>query len=160
MWLPTASSSSALPLKTFTVPLPFLSRLHWSFPRSVDPGALGAAAAVAPRGRLGKRGRPRPATTRPPIGYVDPIAAVGQCRRGRLRDRYTTSCGCDRAEIWAGSDIERTHHHCLRITEEGARLLSGRVRNDETELLTLIGDVLDTSRDVLWALDPHHGDFF
>ncbi|WP_331000733.1 hypothetical protein [Streptomyces luteolifulvus] len=42
----------------------------------------------------------------------------------------------------------------------GTRLLSGRVQNDETELLALVGDVLNTSRDVLWALDLNHGDFF
>ncbi|MFE6366077.1 IS110 family transposase [Streptomyces sp. NPDC057806] len=60
-------------------------------------------------------------------------------------------------EIWAGVDIGKTHHHCVVINAEGKRLLSRRVENDETELLALISDVLETSRDVLWAVDLNHG---
>ena len=60
-------------------------------------------------------------------------------------------------EIWAGLDIGKTHHHAVVIDTEGKRLLSRRVRNDETELLTLIGDVLEISDDVLWALDLNRG---
>nr|WP_211257280.1 IS110 family transposase [Streptomyces megasporus] len=60
-------------------------------------------------------------------------------------------------EIWAGVDIGKTHHHAVVINAHGERLLSRRVRNDESELLELIGDVLDISRDVLWAVDLNHG---
>nr|WTB09015.1 IS110 family transposase [Streptomyces antimycoticus] len=60
-------------------------------------------------------------------------------------------------EIWAGVDIGTTHHHAVVINAEGKRLLSRRVQNDETELLALIGDVLERSRDVLWAVDLNHG---
>ncbi|MFE6339105.1 IS110 family transposase [Streptomyces sp. NPDC057798] len=60
-------------------------------------------------------------------------------------------------EIWAGVDIGKTHHHCVVINAEGKRLLSRRVENDETELLALISDVLEISRDVLWAVDLNHG---
>ncbi|MET9833518.1 IS110 family transposase [Streptomyces sp. NPDC006385] len=60
-------------------------------------------------------------------------------------------------EIWAGVDIGKTHHHCVVINTDGERLLSRRVQNDETELLQLIGDVLDISRDALWAVDLNHG---
>lgn len=60
-------------------------------------------------------------------------------------------------EIWAGVDIGKTHHHCVVINAEGERLLSRRVANDESELLALIGDVLEISRDVLWAVDLNHG---
>nr|WP_211265893.1 IS110 family transposase [Actinacidiphila oryziradicis] len=60
-------------------------------------------------------------------------------------------------EIWAGVDVGKTHHHCAVINAEGSRLLSRRVQNDETELLKLIGDVLEISRDVLWAVDLNHG---
>ncbi|UTP28414.1 IS110 family transposase [Streptomyces rapamycinicus] len=60
-------------------------------------------------------------------------------------------------EIWAGVDIGKTHHHAVVINAEGKRLLSRRVQNDETELLALIGDVLEISRDVLWAVDLNHG---
>ncbi|GAA4019631.1 IS110 family transposase [Streptomyces marokkonensis] len=60
-------------------------------------------------------------------------------------------------EIWAGVDIGKTHHHCVVINTDGERLLSRRVLNDETELLQLIGDVLEISTDVLWAVDLNHG---
>ncbi|WP_148587985.1 IS110 family transposase [Streptomyces sp. WAC01526] len=60
-------------------------------------------------------------------------------------------------EIWAGVDIGKTHHHCVVINERGERLLSRRVQNDESELLTLIGDVLDVSQDALWAVDLNNG---
>ncbi|WP_245646366.1 IS110 family RNA-guided transposase [Nocardiopsis trehalosi] len=60
-------------------------------------------------------------------------------------------------EIWAGVDIGKEHHHCVVINADGERLLSRRVLNDETELLQLIGDVLEVSTDVLWAVDLNHG---
>ncbi|GAB2622736.1 IS110 family transposase [Streptomyces capparidis] len=60
-------------------------------------------------------------------------------------------------QIWAGLDIGKTHHHAVVIDAEGKRLLSRRVKNDETELLTLIGDVLEISGDVLWAIDLNRG---
>ncbi|ELP66224.1 IS110 family transposase [Streptomyces turgidiscabies] len=60
-------------------------------------------------------------------------------------------------DIWAGVDIGKTHHYAVAINAEGKRLLSRRIRNDETELLTLIGDVLEKSDDVLWAVDLNHG---
>ncbi|MBP2400718.1 transposase [Streptomyces syringium] len=60
-------------------------------------------------------------------------------------------------EIWAGLDIGKEHHHCVVIDATGERLLSRRVLNDETQLLELIGDVLDLSEDVLWAVDINRG---
>jgi transposase len=60
-------------------------------------------------------------------------------------------------EIWAGLDIGKEQHHCVVLDEQGQRLLSRKVFNDETELLQLIGDVLALSRDVLWAVDINHG---
>ncbi|MFF8569128.1 IS110 family transposase [Streptomyces albidoflavus] len=60
-------------------------------------------------------------------------------------------------EIWAGVDIGKTHHHAVVINADGKRLLSRRIANDESELLTLIGDVLEMSADALWAVDLNHG---
>ncbi|CAM4391058.1 IS110 family transposase [Nocardiopsis rhodophaea] len=60
-------------------------------------------------------------------------------------------------EIWAGVDIGKTHHHVVVINADGERLLSRRVHNDESELLDLLGDVLEISPDVLWAVDLNHG---
>ncbi|MFZ4297662.1 IS110 family transposase [Streptomyces cinereoruber] len=60
-------------------------------------------------------------------------------------------------EIWAGLDIGKKHHHAVVIDADGKRLLSRRVMNDESELLQLIGDVLEISGDVLWAVDINTG---
>ncbi|WP_199577179.1 IS110 family transposase [Streptomyces sp. CRB46] len=60
-------------------------------------------------------------------------------------------------EIWAGLDIGKKHHHAVVIDADDKRLLSRRLMNDETELLQLIGDVLEISRDVLWAVDINTG---
>ncbi len=59
--------------------------------------------------------------------------------------------------IWAGIDAGKTHHHCVVIDDTGKRLLSRRVANDETELLRLLGDVLDLGDVVAWGIDLADG---
>lgn len=59
--------------------------------------------------------------------------------------------------IWAGVDIGKEHHHCVVINQDGERLLSRRVLNDESALLELIGDVLALDEDALWAVDLNGG---
>ena len=54
-------------------------------------------------------------------------------------------------------DIGKEHHHCVVINDNGERLLSRRVRNDETELLALMADVLAIDADPLWAIDLNCG---
>ncbi|MFE6555165.1 IS110 family transposase [Streptomyces sp. NPDC057746] len=61
------------------------------------------------------------------------------------------------ARIWAGTDIGKTHHHCVVLDAEGKRLLSRRVLNDEPELLALLADVLALDEDVVWAVDVADG---
>jgi hypothetical protein len=61
------------------------------------------------------------------------------------------------ARIWAGTDIGKTHHHCVVLDVEGKRLLSRRVLNDEPELLSLLADVLALGEDVIWAVDVADG---
>ncbi|MFD8391891.1 IS110 family transposase [Streptomyces sp. NPDC059680] len=61
------------------------------------------------------------------------------------------------AQIWAGTDIGKTHHHCVVLDAEGKRLLSRRVLNDEPELLALLADVLAISGGVVWAVDVADG---
>ncbi|MDH6708802.1 transposase [Kitasatospora sp. MAA19] len=61
------------------------------------------------------------------------------------------------AQIWAGTDIGKTHHHCVVLDTEGRKLLSRRVLNDEPELLALLADVLALDEDVLWAVDVADG---
>ena len=45
------------------------------------------------------------------------------------------------AQVWAGVDTGKTHHHCVVIDPDGRRLLSRRVANDEQELLALLAAV-------------------
>jgi transposase len=59
--------------------------------------------------------------------------------------------------VWAGIDIGKEHHHCVVIDPDGKRLLSRRVSNDETELLTLAADVAALGNDVTWAVDVVDG---
>ncbi|AUI53864.1 IS110 family transposase (plasmid) [Arthrobacter crystallopoietes] len=56
-------------------------------------------------------------------------------------------------------DAGKTHHHCVVIDDEGTRLFSQRVANDETDLLELIGSVaaLGGGGEVVWAVDLNHG---
>ncbi|WP_405189645.1 IS110 family transposase [Streptomyces anulatus] len=59
--------------------------------------------------------------------------------------------------IWAGIDAGKTHHHCVAINEEGRRLLSRRVANDEPDLLELLTDVLALGETVAWGIDLADG---
>ncbi|NJP48454.1 IS110 family RNA-guided transposase [Actinacidiphila epipremni] len=61
------------------------------------------------------------------------------------------------ARIWAGTDIGKTHHHCVVLDADGKRLLSRRVLNDEPELLALFADVMAINEDVVWAVDVADG---
>ncbi|WP_308363831.1 IS110 family transposase [Streptomyces sp. ISL-86] len=61
------------------------------------------------------------------------------------------------AQIWAGTDIGKTHHHCVVLDTEGRKRLSRRVLNDEPELLALLADVLAIDEDVVWAVDVADG---
>ncbi|MFE6946694.1 IS110 family RNA-guided transposase, partial [Streptomyces chartreusis] len=61
------------------------------------------------------------------------------------------------AQIWAGTDIGKTHHHCVVLNAEGKRLLSRRVPNDEPDLLALLADVLAIDENVVWAVDVADG---
>ncbi|MFD3657992.1 IS110 family transposase, partial [Streptomyces sp. NPDC058620] len=59
--------------------------------------------------------------------------------------------------IWAGIDAGKTHHHCVAINEDGRRLLSRRVANDEPDLLELLTDVLALGETVAWGIDLADG---
>lgn len=62
-------------------------------------------------------------------------------------------------ELWAGTDAGKAEHHCTVIDADGAKVLSRRVPNDETELLQLLGDVLALADGdpVTWAVDLNAG---
>lgn len=59
--------------------------------------------------------------------------------------------------VWAGVDAGKGHHHCVVIDEQGRRLLSRRVANEEPELLALMTDVLALGDEVTWAIDLADG---
>lgn len=62
-------------------------------------------------------------------------------------------------ELWAGTDAGKAEHHCTVIDSDGAVVLSRRVPNNETELLELLGDVLELAGAdaVTWAVDLNAG---
>lgn len=65
-------------------------------------------------------------------------------------------------ELWAGIDAGKDHHHCVLIDDEGNRLLSRKVANDEVALTELITQVraLAAGREILWAThlkEPRQG---
>ena len=62
-------------------------------------------------------------------------------------------------ELWAGTDAGKGEHHCTVIDADGTKVLSRRVPNSETELLELLGAVLDLadSGPVTWAVDLNAG---
>lgn len=61
--------------------------------------------------------------------------------------------------FWAGVDAGKTHHHCVVIDEDGARLLSRKVANTEDEILALLADVtgLADAGELVWATDLNQG---
>ncbi len=62
-------------------------------------------------------------------------------------------------ELWAGTDAGKGEHHCTVIDADGTKVLSRRVPNSETELLELLGAVLDLADGgpVTWAVDLNAG---
>lgn len=60
-------------------------------------------------------------------------------------------------QVWAGIDAGKTHHHCVVIDDQGRRLLSRRVANDEATLHQLISDVLGLGEVSSWAIDLNAG---
>ncbi|WP_426624412.1 IS110 family transposase [Leifsonia sp. McL0607] len=62
-------------------------------------------------------------------------------------------------QIWAGIDAGKTHHHCVVVDEEGKRLLSRKIANDESEILALLSEVaqLADGAPICWATDMAQG---
>lgn len=62
-------------------------------------------------------------------------------------------------QLWAGVDAGKSHHHCVVIDNDGKRLLSKRIPNDENSILELIADVcaLVETAEISWATDMNRG---
>jgi transposase len=64
------------------------------------------------------------------------------------------------ADLFAGIDAGKSHHHCVVIDTDGNRLLSQKIANAETVITTLIDEVnslTDPSGSVTWATDLNRG---
>ncbi|WP_316527491.1 IS110 family transposase [Kitasatospora brasiliensis] len=55
--------------------------------------------------------------------------------------------------VWAGVDAGKGHHWAAVVDEGGARLWSKKVDNDETAILTALGEILALADQVHWAVD-------
>lgn len=58
-----------------------------------------------------------------------------------------------RARVWAGVDAGKGHHWAAVVDGTGATLWSKKINNDETAILTAMGEILDLADDVSWAVD-------
>lgn len=60
-------------------------------------------------------------------------------------------------QAWAGIDAGKGHHHLVVINQDGRRLMSRRVANDEVEIRQAIDDALAIAEQVTWAIDLADG---
>ncbi|NKY89918.1 IS110 family transposase [Nocardia veterana] len=58
-----------------------------------------------------------------------------------------------RAQVWAGVDAGKGHHWAAVVDETGATLWSRKIDNDETAILTAIGEIMSLAEEVHWAVD-------
>ena len=58
-----------------------------------------------------------------------------------------------RARVRAGIDAGKGHHWAAAVDETGATLWSKKVDNDESAILTAMGEILDLADKVHWAVD-------
>ncbi|PWJ04765.1 IS110 family transposase [Streptomyces sp. NWU49] len=58
-----------------------------------------------------------------------------------------------RAQVWAGVDAGKGHHWAAVVDETGATLWSKKIDNDESAILTALGEILDFADEVHWAVD-------
>ncbi len=57
------------------------------------------------------------------------------------------------ARVWAGIDAGKGHHWATVVDETGATLWSQKVDNDESAILTAMGEIPDLADEVRWAVD-------
>lgn len=58
-----------------------------------------------------------------------------------------------RAHVWAGVDAGKGHHWAAVVDETGNTLWSKKIDNDETAILTALGEILALADEVHWAVD-------
>jgi transposase len=60
-------------------------------------------------------------------------------------------------KAWVGVDAGKEFHWAHALDASGRELLSGKVENDEADLLKLIDEVLLVAEEVVWAVDQPGG---
>ena len=58
-----------------------------------------------------------------------------------------------REQAFIGLDIGRTHHWACALDCEGKPLLSRKIANDETEIVTLLTTANALAQQLVWAVD-------
>ncbi|MER5699305.1 IS110 family transposase [Streptomyces mirabilis] len=58
-----------------------------------------------------------------------------------------------RARIWVGIDAGKGHHWAAVVDETGTTLWSKKIENDESAILTALGEILHLADEVHWAVD-------
>ncbi|MEU2303289.1 IS110 family transposase [Streptomyces misionensis] len=58
-----------------------------------------------------------------------------------------------RTRVWAGVDAGKGHHWAAVVDETGATLWPKKIDNDESAILTALGEILDLAEQVHWAVD-------
>ncbi|MFJ6932447.1 IS110 family transposase [Streptomyces nigra] len=58
-----------------------------------------------------------------------------------------------RARVWAGIDAGKGHHWAVAVDETGATLWSKKIDNDESAILSALGEILELAEEVHWAVD-------
>ncbi|MGW2721618.1 IS110 family transposase [Streptomyces sp. NPDC001492] len=56
-------------------------------------------------------------------------------------------------QVWCGIDAGKGHHWAAVVDDTGATLWSKKIDNDESAILTALGEILDLANDVRWAAD-------
>ncbi|MFE9381045.1 IS110 family transposase, partial [Streptomyces sp. NPDC006855] len=56
-------------------------------------------------------------------------------------------------QVWAGIDAGKGHHWAAVVDETGATLWSKKVDNDESAILSALGEILELGDEVHWAVD-------
>ncbi|MEU3433448.1 transposase, partial [Streptomyces sp. NPDC006863] len=55
-------------------------------------------------------------------------------------------------QVWAGIDAGKGHHWAAVVDETGATLWSKKVDNDESAILSALGEILGLADKVHWAV--------
>lgn len=59
----------------------------------------------------------------------------------------------ERDRVWAGIDAGKAHHWAAVVDETGATLRSKKIHNDESAILTALGEILALDDEAHWAVD-------